>query len=697
MILRLALAALALLAAGQTQQPGFKITVDTNLVIVNVEVRDNSGKAVENLKADDFTVLEDGKPQKIGVFEFQRLETERPVPSRPSLQPRAGEPKPLPKRDITPSSAGQVRYKDRRLMVLFFDLSSMPQADQIRARNAALKFIDEQMTPSDLVAVMGFSSKLQVMEDFTSDRERLRAAVKGLWIGEGAELAEEAAQGETEDGEDTGDAFTADETEFNIFNTDRKLGALESAARMLGSLPEKKALVYFSSGVGRTGMENQSQLRSTVNAAVRANVAFYPVDARGLVASAPAGDAARRSPRGSSVFSGAAQRGQRERFQNQQETLDTLAADTGGKAMLDSNDLTMGIRQAQRDISSYYILGYYSSNPARDGRFRRIRVSLNGQPRARLDYRSGYFAPKEFQKFDASDKERQLEEALLLGDPITDLPIALEVNYFRITPQLYFVPLAVKIPGSAVELARGSKTEEAELDFIGQVRDAKARLAGSVRDAIRVKLKADEAGALEHRNLGYDSGFVLAPGDYRLKFVARENVTGKIGTFETRFSVPNLAAEAKWLRLSSVVWANQREPLKSAVGAAERNRRLLAMHPLIQDGQKLIPSITRVYRQDQSLYVYLEAYDTGVAGAGNAPSLSATLSLFRGRRKAFESETVQVKQAAPRRAFVVPVRFQIPLAKLKPGRYTCQVSVIDELGRKFAFARAPMVLLPPAR
>ena len=93
--------------------------------------RDKNGKAIENLKADDFTVLEDGKPQKIAVFEYQRLETESPVPSQASLKQRAGEPKPGSKRDITPSPAGEVRYKDRRLIVLFFDLSSMPQADQI--------------------------------------------------------------------------------------------------------------------------------------------------------------------------------------------------------------------------------------------------------------------------------------------------------------------------------------------------------------------------------------------------------------------------------------------------------------------------------------------------------------------------------------------------------------------------------------
>ena len=684
---------LALLSAAQAPQPGFKISVTTNLVVINVDVRDRDGKAVENLKASDFTVLEDGKPQKISIFEYKRLELE-PLPPAPPPAPQPAAEKPAPKREITPSSPGQVRYRDRRLLVLFFDMSSMPQADQLRAQEAALRFIDTQMAPSDLVAIMAFSNRLHVLEDFTADRDRLRATIKSFQIGEASELAVEGVEGEDENAEDTGAAFTADETEFNIFNTDRKLSALESAARMLASLPEKKALVYLSSGVGRTGTENESQLRATINAAVRANVSLYPIDARGLVATAPAGDASRGSSRGSGIFSGSTQRSMRQKFTDQQETLYTLAGDTGGRALLDYNDLTLGIRQAQRDVASYYILGYYTTNPAQDGRFRSIKVTLNSQPQAKLDYRSGYFGPKQFRQYDSSEKERQLEEALALGDPLTDLPIALEVNYFRMARDRYFVPVAVKIPGNAIELARSGNAEQAELDFIGQVRDAKGRLAGTVRDFIKVRLKGENTGRLGRRNFGYDSGFILEPGNYGIKFLARENVTGRIGTFETKFSIPDVTSEAKWLRTSSVVWANQREALSAAVGAAEKDRRLLGMHPLIKEGQKLVPSITRVYRKDQNLFVYLEVYDAGLAPEAKLPRVTASLSFFQGRDKTFQSEVLRVEKASARRPSVVPVEFQVPLASLKPGRYTCQVSLIDELGQKFAFSRAPMVVLP---
>jgi VWFA-related protein len=667
------------------QQARFEAAAD--LVVVDVTVRDRQGNPVAGLKKEDFTILEDGKPQTISVFEYQRL-TLDPLPPTPAL--------PAPNtQDPTPDARGpKTRFPGKRLLVLFFDFSGMAPPEQIRAQQAALKFLDERMTASDVVSILTFSTTLRVVQEFTEDRHKLAEVIRSFRIGEAADLAAEAETGEEEEGEETGAAFLADQTEFNIFNTDRKLSALESAVRRLTSLPERKALIYFSSGVGKTGVENQSQLRSTINAAVRANVAFYPIDARGLMAAAPGGDASQAAPRGTSIFSGRAQQRQRDRFQDQQETLYSLAADTGGQALLDSNDLTLGIAQAQQDVRSYYILGYYSTNPAQDGRYRRIRVTLASQPQARLDYRSGYFAAKQFTQFTSQDKERQLEEALALGDPITDLPLALEVNYFRLGRDRYFVPVAVKIPGSEISLARRGGHEETEFDFIGQVRDGKGKIAAVVRDGIKVKLDRANASQLGRRHLQYDTGFTLAPGQYRLKFLTRENRTGKMGTFELNFAVPDLAAEDKSLRLSSVVWANQREPLAAAVGSAENNKKLVAQHPLIQDRQKLVPSITRVFRRDQTLYVYFEAYDPGLDPARQTPSLAATLSFFRDGVKAFESTPVHVAQAAPRRPSVAPFQFQLPLARLAPGPYTCQVNVVDEQGRKFAFPRARLVLLP---
>src|SRR3984885_7263249 len=625
--LRIASAIVVCAALLAQDQPSPTFKTNTNLVVVNVAVKDKSGKAIEDLKKDQFTLLEDGKPQQIAVFELQRLNGETlpalEVPS-PTLKTRGpAEAKPAPPEPPPPVTADQL--KDRRLIAMFFDLSSMQPAEQIRARDAAVKFIDTQMTVSDMVSIMTLTNELRVVQEFTNDRETLLSVIQSLRVGDSSELAAIAATGA--DSTDDSGEFTADDTEFNIFNTDRKLSALEDAARKLAPFPEKKALVYFSSGIGKTGVDNQSQIRATVNAAVRANVAFYPIDARGLVAMAPAGDATQASPKGTGVFTGSAQLSARTSFHDTQDTIYTLAADTGGKALLDSNDLTLGIKAVQTDINSYYVLGYYSANPAQDGKYRHVTIKIAALPEsAKIDYRKGYYAAKVWGKMNSSDKERQLEDALTLDDPFTDLPLALEVDYFQTARDKYFVPITVRISGSSLDLSPKSSTD---LDFIGQIRDLHGKLLGGVRDEIKLKLTEENAAQLAQRHVEYDSGVTLPPGDYNLRFLARENQNGKMGTFEMKFNVPDLSKQTSGVRMSSVVWSNQREPLSASIGnAGGSSKKLLNEHPLVDNGEKLIPDITRVFRKNQKLYVYFEVYDPGTVAT---PSVSAELMMFRGK------------------------------------------------------------------
>ncbi len=154
----------------------------------------------------------------------------------------------------------------------------------------------------------------------------------------------------------------------------------------------RKILVFFASGLNLNGTDNQAQLHATVNAAIRADVVFYPIDARGLVASSPLGDATRGSQGRVSMYTGAAAVAVTTNLQPSQDTLYALATDTGGKAFLDYNDLSLGIVQAQKAIESYYLIGYYSTNTALDGKFRKIAIKLDNGIEA--DYRHGYYAGK---------------------------------------------------------------------------------------------------------------------------------------------------------------------------------------------------------------------------------------------------------------------------------------------------------------
>jgi len=669
--------------------------VDTKLIVINVTVKDKAGRPIADLKKEDFQLLEDGVPQKITVFDRQDLSTEPLAPMSFAQRPQT-----IEERAAAASPGTSVnqqvqrdpkRFQDRRLIGLFFDMTSMQPLEQARAQEAAVKWIQSQMTAADLVGIMTFGSKFKMVQEFTDDRDLLIQTVKGLTLGDSSDLQGLAATA-ADEGDDSG-SFVADQTEFNIFNTDRKLTALEDAARKLSIYPEKKALIYFSSGVNKTGIENQSQLKATVNAAVRSNVSFYPVDARGLVAEAPGGDASVASPRGTGILTGTSQSGRRATFNDSQETLSTLASDTGGKALLDSNDLTLGIRQAQEDIGSYYIIGYYSSNMATDGKYRRVQIKLASNTQAKLDYRKGYYAGKTFAKFTSADKERQLEEALTLGDPVSELPLALEVDYFRVAKDRYFIPISVKLPGSSIGYSKKGTNQTNSLDFIGQVRDSNGRLVGGVRDQITVKLNEANAAQIDRRYMQYDSGLTLASGNYSLTFLAREGLTGKMGTFETKFAVPDLNS-GKALRVSSVILSSQREAVSAAVGAADNNKKLLTNHPLIQDGQKVVPSITRVFRKDQTLYVYFEVYDPSIDPEQKTSNVYAAIELLQGARKAFTSRPVRVDKLSTSRPSVATFSFEIPLNRLQPGEYISQVDVIDQLGQKFAFPRSSLVVLP---
>jgi VWFA-related protein len=688
---------LALLLAAQPAlpQPRTTFSTTTNVVVVNVTVLDRNNKPIDTLSKDDFQVFEDGKPQKLQAVDFQRL-TNAVLPPIDAPQPPA--PKGYnPAAEKALQTTMVSKYQDRRLMVLLFDFSSMQPAEQIRAKNAAVQFLTTQMTASDSVSLMIFGSTLRTVQDFTSDRDLLIATINKFHIGDSSENASAADTGP--DDEDQSGQFTADETEFNIFNSDLKLAALEDAARTLGQYPEKKALVYISSGIQKNGVDNQSQLRATVNTAIRANVAFYPIDARGLSALVPGGDATQAGAVGTKLYSGSGQRSLKENFNNQQETLASLAIDTGGKALLDSNDLTDGIRQVQKDLSSYYVLSYVSSNSAQDGRYRRIQVKL--APRltalkAKLDYRQGYYGPTTFAHMRDVDKDAQLQQALMSDNPVTDLPLAVEVDYFRMEKNKYLAPISVKVPGSSLAFHSKGAKQATELDFIAEVFDARNRPAATVRDTIPLRLAGEVAGQVVRKSIQYDTAVTLTPGNYRLRFVARENGEGKTGTFEAPFVIPDLDNQ-KTLRVSSVILSNQREPVADQVAGVKSSKKLAGANPLVEDGKKLLPNVTRVFRPGQSVLVYVEVYDPTIPDflpeRFRRANVAASLALYRGGKKAFETPAVRANQLSKTRGDTLPVWLQASVADIRPGKYDVQINLVDEFGRKFAFPRTSLAVL----
>ena len=692
------------------QQNGFVVRVQTNVVLVDVRVTDKHGNPVTNLTLDDFRIFEDGVPQKITSFSLENIGQlanatgENGAPAIIDLGK-------LP----TIASPAQVNrlVQDHRLIVLFFDLSSMQVDDLLRAARAAENFTRNQMTPADLVAIATYSSDLRVVQNFTNDRDELHKAIESIRLGESSSLAAQgetgAAGGTSASGEevvtqDTSEAFTPDETEFNIFNTDEKLAALESLADLLRGIPGRKSVIHFSSGVQRTGVENQAQLQATTDAANRANVSFYTVDATGLVGLPPGGDATSASPTGTALYTGSAVSSQFSNLEQGRETLAALAADTGGRTFYDMNDFAPAFTDIQEDNSTYYLLGYTPSDTRSDGRFRRIKVQVD-RAGVKVQARPGYYAPKNFRQFTAEDKELQLEQAMQLDEPFVDLPMAVETAYFRRPGQQYYVVLAAKIPGSAISFLNKSTSHQTEFDFVWRATDSAGRIAAELRDTLPVKLNPENYAQVLGSNFLYEGGFVLPPGSYKLKAVVRENLSGKMGTFEQPLELPPLTSPM--LAVSSVVISNQVQNSAGSEAAGGRRKKAPqppSGRPLQVGGENVLPSVTRVFRTDQNLYAYLESYapaggkfngasaDASGAPSAAGPSLpSVGLVFFRGGAKISEAGPFPgEREKSP--AGTVRYFVKIPLQKFPSGRYWMQVNVLDPAADQVAFARVPLAI-----
>ena len=438
---------------GQSAQrrPSFKAGVE--LIYVNVVVRDGSGNIVRNLKREDFTLVEDDKSQTITAFDFEEVPSEampttEPAPVQPILKAEAGtKPAAAASPDVAAPAAPKtepIDLKNRRLIVLLFDSSSMQPEELERAIESGHDYIGTRLTPADLVAIASVGSTLQIVQDFTADRATLSAALDRF---SGVDTVG-FQEGTTLTGEETeADGFVADDSEFNIFNTDRRLAAIEQLSDTLAPIQQKKSIVYFSSGVTERGEDNRVQLRAAIDRAVKANVSIYPVDTRGLTAIVPGGSASQASGRGgSSMFSG---RGVSRQFDSQaasQDTLVALASDTGGKAFLDTNDFGSVYTKVIADTSAYYLLGYSSTNPARDGRFRRIRVRLQ-KSGLKVDHRNGYYASRDFQHSGKEDRERQLQDQLMTDLSSTDLTVWMSTSFFRLSDDRFYVPVSIAVRG----------------------------------------------------------------------------------------------------------------------------------------------------------------------------------------------------------------------------------------------------------
>jgi hypothetical protein len=249
----------------------------------------------------------------------------------------------------------------------------------------------------------------------------------------------------------------------------------------------------------------------------------------------------------------------------------------------------------------------------------------------------------------------------------------------------------MKVPGSEIALAKRGGAERAIIDFIGEIKDEYGSTIQNIRDKVDLKIGTETAQQLAKKPIAYDTGYTLLPGKYTIKVLARENETGRIGTYMTTFVIPNLNKEEKRVPISSVVLSSQRTPQSEALYNANAKDKVQVANPLVQDGQKLIPSVTRVFSKSRDMYIYLQAYEPT---ATTVQPIVAFVTFYRGQQKAFETPPLPVTEGLDNRLKTVPLKFSLALNDLHPGRYNCQVTVVDPTGGKASYWQAPVVLVP---
>ncbi len=313
------------------------------------------------------------------------------------------------------------------------------------------------------------------------------------------------------------------------------------------------------------------------------------------------------------MFSGAAMMRQTTNLSSSQETLTTLAHDTGGQAFTDSNDLSLAIKQVQNDTHIYYVLGYFSSNPKQDGKYRKIRVEVT-RPDVKVEHRPGYFASKSFGQLTQQERDLQLQQAMNVDRPFADVPVILQTDYFRKDNSTTLVPISIELDGDGLKFEDKGANKEGKFEFVAQVTDPKGRVTGVARDAVQVRLPADKAEKIKAGGIFYSTGFQLRPGEYKLKFLVRDNGTGKLGGFEEPITVP--ALDLKKLDTSSIVLGSQlmnpRGDAGSGVAHQGMMRRFqelgIAYDPLVVGNRKVVPSIGNIFLNRQTVYVFFQVY-----------------------------------------------------------------------------------------
>ncbi len=691
------------------------IRVSSNLVSLDVIVKDKKGKALTDLKPEDFTVSENGVPQKIEFFDStltSETGTDRPGTVIVSTQPKPGPPTGL----------------QRNIIALVLDGQSTELANLKHVREGIVKYIRERISNSDSVALFSISGGLQLLQPFTEDKAKLVAAVEKAYSGstvsktsEAREISENisslrdqisggvtgpiaATPGAGAAGSAAAQTMIAQRmleqyiqlrSVLSAQQTRPVLAALAAISEGLRSIPGKKTLVMFSEGfVAPETLDWQVQ--TTIDIANRANVAIYIIDSSGLTGGAPMSGALvpssplggisadtdmehrRRAAAGESVFDISRHEG----LNRQQDLLYRISEDTGGRFVKNTNDISAGLERIDAEIRSRYTLAYRSTDPNFDGSFRKVKIEVR-RPDTNVVARRGYYAipPSQIVPFSPDDRKLLANFATMEAHPT--LPLSLELNSFRSREGFYIVPLSFEIPPAAVQFDRQGDKERLQLEVLGVIRaEGEEKILSRLGGNFDVALTAQQYESILNDKIFYRQDMQLEAGNYTVDLIVRDRLSGKSAARRETLVLP-VSGSDFWT--TAAVLSRHAEPLKQTSGSRD---------VLSEDNVQIRPSPSREFHPTDNLIIFFKLYNAAVARETGKPIVRVTVTLMKDGKPATRPLDYQLSESpsesVPHLTFAKYVR----LTGLPPGKYSAVIESRDIVQQKVIEQEAWFVIVP---
>jgi VWFA-related protein len=686
------------------------IKVTSNLVSLDVLVKDKKGKAITDLKAQDFTVTENGVRQKIEFFDSTL------VGSSDSNKPTIPDPV---------SGRTTSDHLPRNIISLVLDGQTTEGANLKHVRDGVAKYIRERISDTDSVALFAISGSLQLLQPFTQDKAKLLAAADQAYgTATGSKTLERQNLNETiaaiRNQVATDAAVPVDtaaggpaaaqamvtrrvleqyvqlRSALSAQQTRPILASLAAICEGLRSIPGKKTLVMFSQGfVAPEALDWQVQ--STIDIANRANVAIYIIDSSGLTGGVPQSGALVPASALSAISAATSQESRiragagesvfditrHEGLDRQQDLLYRISGDTGGQFIKNTNDISLGLNRVDDEVRSRYTIAYRSTDSNFDGNFRKVKIEV-ARAGATVAARSGYHAIPPDQTLPFSPVERKLLADFAATSAHPTLPLALELTPFRSQPGLYTVPLSFEIPSDAVRFERQGDKQRLQLDVLGVVRmENEERILSRLGGFFDVSLNAEQYKAVLDDKIFYRQDMQLEAGAYVVDFVVKDRVSGKAVAKKQKLVLPVAGAE---FSSSEIILSRHVETAKQPY---------LASAEVISDGNVLIrPSPSKEFRTSDNLVVFFKLYNEAPDPETGKPLVTVTVLLRKDGKLAMKPLDYRLSDLVVEPLPHMNFAKYIKLAGLAPGNYSIAIESTDVVQKKLVKQAAQFVITP---